>query len=77
MESSGSIVNLLEHSQRVGPENHVVNGNIQLYPDGVANLYCLDACIKLKTGNGWSFERGFAAFPKHRGTMSLVTLVVA
>ena len=77
MESSGSIINVLEHSQRVGPENHVINGNIQLCPDGVANSYCHDACHKLKTGNGWSLERGIAAFPKHKGTMSLVTMVVA
>ena len=77
MESSGSIVNVLEHSQRVGPENHVVNRNIQLCPDGVANSYCHDACHKLKTGNGWSPERGIAALPKHKGTMSLVTMVVA
>ena len=76
MESSGSIFNVLEHSQRVGPENHV-KGNIQHCPDGVANSYCHDACHKLQMGNGWSLERGIAAFPKHKGTMSLVTMVVA
>ena len=77
MESCGSIVNLLEHHQGVGPENHVVNRNIQLCPDGVANSYCHDACHKVKTVNGWSPERGIAALPKHMGTMSLVTMVVA
>ena len=35
MESSGSIFNVLEHSQRVGPENYV-KGNIQHCPGGVA-----------------------------------------
>ena len=73
---SGWIVNVLEHNQRVGPENHFVNVNIQLCTDGVANSYCHNACHNLKMGNGWSLERGIAAFPKHKGTTSLVTMVV-